>query len=127
MTRGTIFLIGPGRREIDLFRRRLEKENFTVVACPAPAHITRAMRQAQPQAVLIRDKTPRTQIEAVVGKFHNAPKTRHMPCIIIADDTLPSGLKKMPGIGEALRLHEISLAEALRRLRLAIRLSQLAR
>lgn len=127
MTKGTILFIGPRDREIELLVSRLQKEHFTIAELSDYASVSRWLRQSTPQAVLFTRRCPRKTIESCLSLLRSQRKTRSLPAILVTDGDVPSELTGIKGIGEAFKLHKISLAEALRRLQLAIQLCQLAR
>lgn len=127
MTKGTILFVGPVNRESELLEQRLRREGYQSQWHKTPHTLYSWLKKHHPQAILITGQTPQPKVEQVLRCARALRHTRHVPILCVAADEAPGFLLKIKGIGETLKLHSISLAEALRRLRLAIELSQLAR
>lgn len=127
MTHGTVLVIGPAVREIELLTNRLTKEQFVVERREARASVYGWVAKHQPQAVLVSHHASKSFIQGVVSTLKRSKKTRHTPVILVTNDDVPETLKQVQGVGESFRLHQITLAEAVKRLFLAIKLSHLAR
>lgn len=126
MTRGTVLLIGRHSRESELFATRLEREHFQVDRCVQEGKVFQWLKKNPVRAILFTPHCSRRLIERIETYVHGQPKTKRLPMILLADqDVLPTH-QNIKGIGEAFRFHVIPLAEAVRRLELAIQLSQLA-
>jgi DNA-binding NtrC family response regulator len=124
MTRGTIAFIGSGGREIELLQARLEKDGYALVCLPISSTVYNKIRKVQPQAVLVTDRCSKGLVEGIVAATKKF-KTK-IPVIMVTNDLPLEPFYTFKGLGEVWRLHSITLAESMRRLRFAIQLCQIA-
>lgn len=126
MTKGTLAFVGTPTRETDLLLIRLEKEGYHVTRYAASHSVYSRLFKAKPIAIVIAQTTPRQIVTTIIGL---APKGRsskgRVPIIITAHDQIDPKLAAIKGIGEVWKLHQITLAEVVKRLRFAIQLCQL--
>lgn len=125
MTRGTIVLIGPKVREVDLFMDRLERDGFYVSYFSAGKNLGTWLHKNRAQAVLFTAHCDRKIVERVTSKLKTNGKLRFTPALVVSDMGVPEWFTKISGLGEVLQLHKITLAQSVKRLGLAIQLSQL--
>lgn len=127
MTRGTVLIIARDSRELALFQKRLEKERYAVtVVAPSP-HALSWMKAHIAQAVICDEHCSPRLVEQVSRAMRRHRTYRFTPLLLLGRDDVPQPLKDVPRTGFVLRLHKITVAEALRRLQLAMQLGQLAR
>ncbi len=127
MTRGTVLLVGQLDRESELLANRLEREKFALVLSVTERQLVQWCRTNTAQAVFFSRRATRQTVERSLQSIRAHKHMAHIPAILIADTDVAPNLVGVKGIGEVFRLHQITLAEAVRRLVLAIQLTQLAR
>lgn len=127
MTRGTVIVVGRKTRESEIFVSRLEREHFEVVSVVNERKFWNLLKKHPVQAILFTASVPRSMVQRIEQVLHANKKTKFLPLILLAEDTVPEHLAGIKGVGETFRLHVIPLLEGLQRLRLAIQLSQIFR
>lgn len=125
MTRGTILLIGPRKREYDLFLSRLEKEGFSVERKAGFKETVKWLRDAWPQAVLFSAECPPKVATDTIRVM--SVRKQKLPFIILGRDEVAPLLRAVKGIAEEFLLHRLAVSHAVRRLILGIKLCQIRR
>lgn len=123
--RGTILLVGHHDRVIELLTQRLEKEHYSVILTPPQSSVFGQIKAIDPQAVLCSVSLGHRFIEKIARYTRHNKRTRLAPVLLVGESDAPLSLTQIFGVGEVLRLHHIPLAEAIRRLNLAIQLMHL--
>ncbi len=127
MTRGTLTYIGNQTREVDLLLTRLEKEGYEIKKLKPSVTVYGHAIKAKPLAILIGETISQSVLEGICGIATKAgSRGARLPVILVGNDEIDPKLTNTKGLGEVWRLHQISLAEAIKRLRFAIQLTQLA-
>lgn len=123
MTRGTILLVGPRKREYDLFLARLEKDGFSVERKAGLKETVKWLKNEWPQAVLFSaESSPKAAGDLM--RVMQARKQK-LPFIVVSLDEAPQALSSLKGIAEVFPLHSLAVSHALRRLTLGIKLCQI--
>lgn len=127
MTRGTLTYIGNQTREIDLLLTRLEKEGYTITKLKPSATIYSRAYKVKPLALLVQETVSRNVIDGIcrIAAKSGSQRSR-IPVILVGNDEVDPKLTRINGLGEVWKLHQISLAEVVKRLRFAIQICQLA-
>ncbi len=123
MTRGTILLVGPRKREYDLFLARLEKDGFAVERKTSVKDVAKWLRDEWPQAVLFAAENKSQTVQDII-RIMSARKQK-LPFILLGIDDAPTNLVSIKGIAETFLLHSLAVSHALRRLTLGIKLCQI--
>lgn len=123
MTRGTILLVGPRKREYDLFLERLQKEGFTVERKKSQVEISKWLKDEWPQAVLFSAECPTKTVSDVMRVIQQ--KKQKLPFVVLGLDEAPEAVVSLKGIAEVFLLHSLAVSHALRRLVLGIQLCQI--
>ncbi len=127
MTRGTVVIIGRKNREIELLKSRLEKEKYGVELVTPDQRALQWLSANVAQAVLCTDTCTRSVFLRVQTVMKRHRSYRYVPLLVVTEDAVADDIETTDRVGEVLRLHRITLAEAIRRLRRAIQLTQLAK
>ncbi len=127
MTRGTVLFVGKMDRESELLVSRLKRDAFTVDHCATERQLGVWCRTNTAQAVLFTRLTPPFVIKRALAAIRYYKRMQHIPAVLVADTTVAPEQTAIKGLGEVFYLHRITVAEAVRRLLLAIQLTQLAR
>lgn len=122
MTRGTILIVGPTTREAEVVTKRLEREGFSVDVALTQSKLNRWLKTSRAQAVFFTCSPTAEPTKKMVRQLRNQYGSR-FPLILLTDDA--PAAHDLP-LSETFRLHELPIAHAVRRLLLAIQLSQLA-
>lgn len=123
MTRGTILVVGPRKREYDLFLARLEKDGFAVERKTKFADVGKWLRNDWPQAVLFAVEN-RPQLVRDIIRVMSSRKQK-LPFILMGIDDVPAEMARVKGVAETFLLHSLAVSHALRRLTLGIKLCQI--
>lgn len=122
---GVVALIGAHRREEELLAKRLERDGFEVVQPKPRESLARFLTQNHVRAILVSSASQRRIGEQAAQWVRQRLSRERIPLIVVASDDVAEVPKHLSGAGEIFRLHDISLAEAVRRLTLAMKLCQL--
>ncbi len=123
MTRGTILLVGPRKREYDLFLARLEKDGFAVERKTSVKDVAKWLRDEWPQAVLFAAENKPQTVQDIIRVM--SARKQKLPFILLGIDDAPANLVSIKGIAEIFLLHSLAVSHALRRLTLGIKLCQI--
>ncbi len=123
MIRGTVLVIGRRERSLEVMTARLEREGYTVAFLAPDSGVYRWLRRQRPQAVLVSDGWAPRGVARLARWLRAQGKTRYTPLILV---TTESGASKMSAnVGEVFALDSLALAEIVRRLALAVELSEI--
>ena len=127
MTRGNLSYIGPTTREIELLLARLTKEGYEVERYRVSAFVYGHAFKAKPLAVLVSDSVRKSVIDGL-GRIALRANSglRRLPLIVVGHDEIDPKITALSGVSEVWRLHQIHLAEAVKRLRFAIKMCQIS-